>query len=433
MNPTTITLLGNFGTHNLGNECTLEALNQSIRRFLGDASVNCVCTDPRDTFERHHLPALLISYRSAPDFSARQRSSNALLRLLRRVVVRVPLELGEWLRDFRALKGTRMLIMTGTGMLGDFGIRPLGLHYEILKWSVIARLRRARVLFLSVGAGPLDHPLSRWIIKAALSLADYRSYRDRFSRQYLDKIGFDTSRDSVYPDLVFSLPSSLLPPPPSRGTSRRVVALGLMDFYGKDCNPEKGKLIYETYVEQVSQFAAWLLQRGYSLRLLIGDLAYDTRVKSDVCRRLQARGVTFQPDQLIDERIASVDDLCRQLSLVDVVVATRFHNIVLALMLGKPAVALSYHEKVRSLMDEAGLGEYCQDVVGMDVPRLIQQFLKVEDNADTLRRSITQKTREYRQALDEQYHHVLDDSLLVRAPGVRRGRSLKWASGRGAR
>ena len=423
MSATTITLLGNFGAQNLGNEFTLQALHQNIRRFLEDARVNCVCTDPDETLKNHHIPALLISYRSARDFGSRQRSSNPLLRLVRRVVIRVPLELVEWLRDFRALKGTGMLIMTGTGMLGDFGIRPLGLHYEILKWSVIARLRRSRVLFLSVGAGPLDHPLSRWIVKAALSLADYRSYRDHFSRRYLDAIGFDTSRDSVYPDLVFSMPSSVIPVPAVRTKPGRTVALGLMDFYGKDCDPEKGERIYETYVEQVSQFAAWLLQRGYSLRLLTGDLAYDTRVKSDVCRSLQARGVTFHPDQLTDERVASGEDLCRQLSLVDVVVATRFHNVVLALMLGKPTIALSYHEKIRALMDEAGLGEYCQDVLGMDVPRLIEQFLKLEDNADTLRSAIRRRTQEYRHALDEQYQRVLRDLLLAPAPKVRRAAS----------
>ncbi|HET6984698.1 MAG TPA: polysaccharide pyruvyl transferase family protein [Myxococcaceae bacterium] len=423
MSATTITLLGNFGSHNLGNECTLQALNVNIRRLLGDASVNCVCADPSDTFERHHIPAVLISYRHARDFGARRRSSNRLLRLLRRVFIRVPLELLEWFRDFKALKGTGMLIMTGTGMLGDFGIRPLGLHYEILKWSVIARLRRARVLFLSVGAGPLDHPLSRVIVKAALSLADYRSYRDHFSRQYLATIGFDTSRDSVYPDLVFSLPGSLIPVSSPRAKTGRVVALGLMEYYGKDCDTEKGKVVYETYVEQVSQFAAWLLEQGYSLRLLIGDLAYDMHVRNDVYRSLRAKGIVLHPEQLTDERITSVEDLCRQLSLADVVVATRFHNLVLALMLGKPTIALSYHEKIRSLMEEAGLGKYCHDVGGMDVPKLIQQFLTLEEDADALRSSIKGKTQEYRHALDEQYRHVLRDLLPAPAPAVRRAAS----------
>jgi len=35
----------------------------------------------------------------------------------------------DWLKAFRTLKGTTMLVMTGTGMLSDFGIGPLDLHY----------------------------------------------------------------------------------------------------------------------------------------------------------------------------------------------------------------------------------------------------------------------------------------------------------------
>jgi hypothetical protein len=59
----------------------------------------------------------------------------------------------------------------------------------------------------------------------------------------------------------------------------------------------------------------------------------------------------------------------------------------------------------------------------MDVPRLIQQFLTLEENADALRSSIKRKTQDYRHALDEQYRHVLQDLSPAPAPGVRRAAS----------
>jgi len=86
-----------------------------------------------------------------------------------------------------------------------------------------------------------------------------------------------------------------------------------------------------------------------------------------------------------------------------VVVATRFHNVLLALMLDKPVVALSYHEKIASLMSGVGLGEYCHDVDRLDVPRLVEQFTKLEQNAGTARTIVERKKQEYRRALDEQY------------------------------
>jgi polysaccharide pyruvyl transferase WcaK-like protein len=240
MKPPTITFFGNFGTQNLGNECTLKTIIQNTRKYLPDAKLNCVCPEPKDTAQRYRIPAFLMSYRYAPEFTSRalKHRRNPLIRFIRRVVIRIPLELLECLKAFRILRGTNMLIMTGTGMLGGFGIGPLDLHYEILKWSLIAKMRGAKVLFVSVGGGPLDSKLSRWIVKCAISLADYRSYRDRFSQQYLQSIGFDTSNDFVYPDLVFSSPRSEIPIPPHRDGNRPVIGLGLMDYYGEDCSPD---------------------------------------------------------------------------------------------------------------------------------------------------------------------------------------------------
>jgi polysaccharide pyruvyl transferase WcaK-like protein len=324
-------------------------------------------------------------------------------------VIRIPLELLEWIKAFRLLKGTDMLIMTGTGMLSGFGIGPFDLHYEILKWSVVAKMRRSKLVFVSVGAGPLDHPLSRWIVKSAISLADYRSYRDRFSQQYLHSIGFNTSEDLVYPDLVFSFPRAEMPSPPQRNGKPRVIGLGLMEYYGADCSPERGAHIYRQYVQTVARFATWLLEQGYSVRLLIGDLAYDTHVRSDVSRILDENGFNSGTAQIINEPIASAEELWAQLAQTDIVVATRFHNILLALMLNKPVLALAHHEKVRSLMTAVGLGEYCEDLGGVDVQRLRQQFSALAADAEVVRSSVKQRTEEYRSALDEQYRHIFND------------------------
>jgi polysaccharide pyruvyl transferase WcaK-like protein len=321
----------------------------------------------------------------------------------------LPLEVVQWIRAFRTLKDTTLLVMTGTGMLSDLGIGPLDLHYEILKWSIIARMRRCRLLYVSVGVGPLDHRLSRWIVKSALRLADYRSYRDAFSQHYLTSIGFDTSADHVYPDLVFSFPRSEMPASRNRNPSDRVVGLGLMEYYGRHCSPEQGARIYQEYISKLATFAAWLLEHKYSLRLLIGDVAYDNRVKPDILRILEENDVVHDPRQIVDEPVSSFEQLWVQLSKTDVVVATRLHNVLSAIMLGKPVIALAHHEKVRSLMAGVGLAEYCQDIANLDVQRLLDQFNELEENAEIVRSSIRQKTEEYRSALDEQYRRVFTD------------------------
>lgn len=409
METKTVAFLGNFGTHNLGNECTLQSVVQGARTHLPGAALRCICPGPEDAAERHGIAASRMSYRDDQAFRSRTagRVSTPVVKWARRLLIRAPLEFVDWLEAFRALRGTTMLVMPGTGMLGDFGIEPLGLHYQILKWSIVARLRGCKVLFVSVGAGPIENPLSRWIVKRAISLADYRSYRDRFSRQYLDGLGFDTSRDRVYPDLAFSFAGPATPLP-RRRSSRRVVGLGLMDYYGRESRPERGESIYQGYLQALVPFVAWLLERDYSVRLIIGDLEYDKRVKGDLLRMLAERSLPGERGRILDEPISSPEQLWGQLAQTDVVVATRFHNVLLALMLDKPVLALSYHEKVESLMAGMGLAEYCHRIVDLDAQRLRERFAALEESAESLQGSIHQKTGEYRAALDEQYRLIFN-------------------------
>ena len=70
--------------------------------------------------------------------------------------VGVGAELRQYVRAFRELKGTDMVIVPGTGLLTDaFGLSDWG-PYSVFKWVLMAKLRRCRVLFVSVGAGPID-------------------------------------------------------------------------------------------------------------------------------------------------------------------------------------------------------------------------------------------------------------------------------------
>jgi len=318
------------------------------------------------------------------------------------------MELLQWVKTFKTLKGIDMLVVTGTGMLGDFGSGHFGAHYEILKWSIIAKVRRSKLLFVSVGVGPIGHPLSRWLVKAALSLADYRSYRDNFSKKFLESIGFETYKDPVYPDLAFSLPRAMMVEFNNQDRQRPVIGLGLMEYYGKPYRQKQGESIYHAYISKVATFVIWLIEHKYTVRLFIGDVMYDKHVKEDIIGLLKKSGVKHEEGQIIDEPVSSVEQLLLQLAATDIVIATRFHNILLALILDKPVISISYHEKIDSLMAAIGLEEYCQHIEHLDVKRLIEQFLQLEKNAEKLRSHIKHKTEEYRRALDEQYISIFN-------------------------
>lgn len=397
-----IALFGAFGVGNLGNECTLQALLSNIQECVPQAEVSCICMGPEETQSAYNIPSSLIEELPLPPIK------NPALRVLRRIFLVIPLELLRWGKAVATLKDVNMLIMTGTGMLGDFGIGPLGLHYEILKWTVAAKLTRCKVIFLSVGAGPLRKALSRHFVKAALSCAAYRSYRDEFSKDYLKSIRFESDRDHVYPDLAFSYPTARLPRSSNHSRNKPVIGVGLMTYFNRRCVSPEDESIYRDYLTKVGKFVTWLLERKYTVRLLIGDVIYDQRARQDLRTLLEERGFGNENGSIIDEPASSVEEVLSQLASTDLVVASRFHNVLLALMLGKPVLAISYHEKVDALMEEAGLGAFRQDIESIDLEKLMGQFAALEDQSNHIKQQLDRKAEACRVALDDQYKRIFD-------------------------
>ena len=300
------------------------------------------------------------------------------------------------------LKGSDIFIIPGTGLLTDaFGLREWG-PYNLFKWTAMAKLRRSKVLFVSVGAGPIYGMLGKHFIKSALSLADFRSYRDDASMNYLKKIGFPTNSDRVYPDLVFSLPQAVVPDHRNKQRTRPLVGIGLMENQGKYSAEKPSNAIYLAYLENLVLLVKWLLGHGYDIRLLIGD-AYDQPLTEEFKSLLTTRLAVFDDTHILHAPATSAEQLLAQLAGTDIVVATRFHNILLALLLNKPVISISFHHKCASLMEEMGLSAYCHDINHMDAGRLIEQFQDLERNAEKLKPAIRQRVEQSRRALDEQY------------------------------
>jgi len=396
-----IALFGLFGAGNLGNDCTLQATLYNLRRYVPSAQISCICAGPEETTSKYNISAFPIRERALKAVKSRA------LRLLRRIIVGIPLELYRCVTAVKRLKNCDMLLMTGTGMLSDIGTRPLGLHYDVLRWSVAAKLCRCKLLFVSVGVGPIGHPLGKLFVKTALRLADYRSYRDSSSKEYLERVGFETKSDAIYPDLAFSLPINAVSAAQRHNGRQAVIGLGLITHTRTRVSSGGDEAFYRDYVSKAAGFVTWLIERNYRVRLLIGDVAYDGRVRQDLKAILQQGGLKCERAEIIDEPARCVDDLLSQLAATDLVVASRFHNVLLALMLKKPVVAISFHQKVDSLMDGMGLAEFCQDIEHIDLLRLAQQFTKASEYAQDITLQIGRKTETYRQALERQYEQIL--------------------------
>ncbi len=398
-------MFGYFGSSNFGNEAALQAMLFHLRRWVPDADLTCICADPRRAAALHAIRAVALAPTPLRQWAPRGVPAKALRKLCV-AGASLLLEPFYWIKGMSTLRRTEMLIMPGGGLLTDaHGLSRAG-PYTLLRWTLIAHACRCTVVFLSVGAGPLHGKLGRLIVRLALSLADVRSYRDESSKLYLDRIGFHTNGDLVYPDLVFSLPESMLPARHQNG-GRRVVGLAPMESLGHRGGRGTSEEEYRAYIRGVIALGEWLISRGYVVRLLVGDYASDLLAKQDVAERLRQHAAGAEA-YVIDDPITSVEHLLSELVGIDLLVTSRFHGVLLGLLCGTPTACISFDNKLDALMATMGMSEYCLDGNSLEPTELIDTFQQLETAADGLAPLISARVASFREVLDQQYQRLFD-------------------------
>jgi len=364
-----IALLGVFGSSNFGNDASMAAMLQALRRDCPGAEVACICPDPQVVARSYGIPAILMSWSG---FGA------AWFQILNCLLLRVPTRLTNVVRALFHIRRFDLLIIPGTGIFDDFGEGPWGVPFGVFRWCVAAWLCRTRIALVSVGAGPIHHPLSRWFMTSAMRLASYRSFRDGYSRDYMGSIGFDASADPVRPDLAFGLE-----PPASAAEERDglTVGVGLMTYYGWRNDAFAGAVLFERYIGKTVAFVLGLLDSGHRVRLLIGD-ANDRIALDALLAYVEAARPDLAPGRIAASPMAALDDVMGVVAGCDVVVATRFHNVVGALALGKPVISVGYASKNDALLAAFGLGDFCQHIESLDTDLLMRQFTALAAGRD---------------------------------------------------
>jgi polysaccharide pyruvyl transferase WcaK-like protein len=218
-------------------------------------------------------------------------------------------------------------------------------------------------------------------------------------------IGLRRPGDMVTPDLAFRLPR---PEAATPAHGRKIIGLGVMGYSGWKHAQTDGGAIYRRYVGKLGEFGAWLIGKGYGVRLIVGDDG-DAQAVEDVAGAIAAeRGGS---DGIVAEPAASLTDVMRQIGETELVVATRFHNIVCALMMAKPAISIGYAKKNDVLLGEAGLGDFCQHIERLDVDLLKRQFETLMAERERHIPRIAATAEAYRQELEAQEARLLTELL----------------------
>jgi polysaccharide pyruvyl transferase WcaK-like protein len=443
-----IAIMGHVGAGNLGDEAIVSAVVARLRAQAPDVALVAFTVNPQDTTARHGVPAYPIrsvserrpgepaaaGTRTGLDVAAERVRRIPWLKvvlrpavLFARAVIAVVRETGFDVRSFRRLKGVRLIVFAGSGQLNDDIGGPLKYPLTILRWSVLARLRGAKVSVASIGAGPVDTALGRLFLRLALRLTAYRSFRDPSSLALARRIGAPEPNLLVR-DLAFSHPRlAAARAPAPLGQSLRV-GVNPLSIVGGASWQMHDRRPYEQYVTAHVALTRGLLERGWRVVLFPTQLTMDPEPIEDVVRQLGAEtpalaGAVEAATGLTDE-----SDLVDLLEGLDLAVATRYHGVLLALASGIPTVAVAYAPKTRDLMEHFGLGAWCLDLEGLTGQVLLDRVTLLASQREAVRATLAERRGRDLADLLIQYDRLLE--LAATRTSRRRGRLPLAATGR---
>ncbi|MFI0980970.1 polysaccharide pyruvyl transferase family protein [Streptomyces sp. NPDC021093] len=381
--PVRVGVFGLLGSGNLGNDGSLEAVLGYLRAEHPDAVVDALCGGPEAVAARYRIPATRLHW-----YRGEYRTASRAGALAGK-------GLGKLVDAFRTAAWVRrhdVVIVPGMGVLeATLPLRPWGFPYALFLLCASGRLLRTRVALVGVGADAIADRPTRALVARSARLASYRSYRDGLSRDAMRAMGVDTSRDGVYPDLAFALPA------PQASARPGPVCVGVMDFHGGNDDRARAEEIHRRYLDGTTRFVRALVDEGRTVRLLTGD-ACDAPVAAAILEAVDSPLVTAA-------QAGSLADLMRETAAAGTVVATRYHNLICALKVGTPTLALSYAAKSDALMERMGLGTYRHPAREIDAGRLMEQFRELEKHSAELRRTLTGRnltvTRQLRCQFDD--------------------------------
>lgn len=297
-------IAGYYGFGNLGDELILSSILRDLREHSHITSITVLSHTPRQTRQLHGV-------RAVPRWGP--------VALLREI----------WRSD--------ILVVGGGGLLQNQTSHTSLLYY--LGIVAAARLFRLPILFYALGIETIRGRFWKPIVKFLFNHKSVHiTVRDENSRDWLTSAGLSHTDVHITADPVFSM-SSTLPPPPrySKGENRTAL---LIPRYP---SPPGGQTLFQKIGfilrREMNMKVRWMLFHPNYENRFIGTFLEDI-----ICPTRE----TFSSENKLKEFSESI-------SRFDCVISSRFHGLVLAACARRPFIGVGDPEKVGRLCRRWGM------------------------------------------------------------------------------
>jgi polysaccharide pyruvyl transferase WcaK-like protein len=364
-----VALFGPYVSRNLGDTATQMAVIQNLRERRPELSILGISPEPSDTLRTLGIATFPISGLgpSAGDLLPFEEYApvtwtTSLRRPYSPVVI---------CRIARFVRTLDLLIVSGGGQLDDFWGGPWGHPWSMLLWTALAKSFGVPVVYLAVGLDGLNAKLSQRFSLLALRMATRRLFRDTYSYDQLRALGL-VKPSSVCPDLAFSLAIDL---PKRQDKTPPLQRFAVISPISRETWSHQETDIHVSYMDALTEVGRELALQGCILRIVCSQTAMDIDDAQVLANRLRSAGVS----NVQVEDAPKVVDFIELVRGAELVVASRLHAVILALLAGCPVLALAHLPKVKSVMCAIGLGGYClplQEVKIASLCELARQALE---------------------------------------------------------
>jgi colanic acid/amylovoran biosynthesis protein len=298
-----------------------------------------------------------------------------------------------------------------------FGFQPSSLMFNIYHLVAFSypmllarRLGRPYVLF-SQSFGPFPSALLRAWMRFLVSHSAGAWCRESMSQEVLLKLGADKNRLKVIPDAAFGIKSD---PRANRAQHlfpqlrpQEYVAVSLRSLVPSGFSEEAEQRYRASFREAIE----WLVT---DRKMYVALVAHTLGPVSDEDDRIITREVyeTLNPEiaakVVFCEEDLSPGELCNLYGQARLVIATRFHAVVLTICGGAPVIAVPYFGvKTQGAFKDLGLSSLVLEVSNMTSDSIIAKLGECLENGPALKTTI-------QEIADRQYSGAMHSGLLLK-------------------
>jgi polysaccharide pyruvyl transferase CsaB len=330
-----IGIVGNYGNGNEGDEAILEGvINQVLAAYA---------IERKDIIVFSNQPALISKKHGVQSVELFQKRKSDPMKFIATVKHNKPI-----IRDLD------LLIMGGGGILMDL-YRNNPIVYGM--YAYMARTTKTPYVIYGVGAGPIATTLGRKLLRYIGNGAKVVTVRDPKSKDLLQSIGV---KQAIH---VIADPAFFIQPPEKPVDKQATLSIGVtaVPYYNKIYWPTHDEEKYHNYIHGMAKNLDAIVENFPSsiINFFSTKHPYDTEATKDIRNAMQHKDRTkiVEEDFKENENGMMHREILEFINQQDLIIGTRLHSIILALVAKKPIIAVSYHHKVKDFLDSIGCGE----------------------------------------------------------------------------